>query len=264
MFYRFYVPISAFGKQIAQHPLHLGTLLRMEIDARGCTILLMELARQQGLDDVGEIGGDDKLLLRLMMPVAKMYTAKKAVENCSEGIECFGGQGYIEDTGIPGFLRDAQVLPIWEGTSNVMALDVLRALSKSKGESIRVFRKRVLSVIGSAAKSSDSNIDQASRNLQIAITNLIDFVSSNQDILEHAGRDFAISLANIYIAALLIEQALSTQNKIDAITARNWTITRELCLVNHGQKTNIYRLLKSKDSFDIVFENYDREDAIIP
>ena len=95
-------------------------------------------------------------------------------------------------------------------------------------------------------------------------TNLIDFVSSNQDILEHAGRDFAISLANIYIAALLIEQALSTQNKMDAITARNWTITRELCLVNHGQKTNIYRLLKSKDSFDIVFENYDREDAIIP
>ena len=77
-----------------------------------------------------QIGQQDKLLLRLMMPVAKMYTAKKAILNASEGIECFGAQGYIEDTGIPRFLRDAQVLPIWEGTSNIMALDVLRALNK--------------------------------------------------------------------------------------------------------------------------------------
>ena len=138
-----YVPISAFGKQIAQHPLHLGTLLRMEIDARGCTILLMELARQQGLDDVGKIGDDDKLLLRLMMPVAKMYTAKKAVENSSEGIECFGGQGYIEDTGIPGFLRDAQVLPIWEGTTNIMALDVFRAIVKTEGLALGTYIIRV-------------------------------------------------------------------------------------------------------------------------
>lgn len=71
----------------------------METDTRGCTVLIFDLARQMGLEDCGLIGDEDKLLLRLMMPVAKMYTAKKAVANVSEGLECFGGQGYIEDTG---------------------------------------------------------------------------------------------------------------------------------------------------------------------
>jgi len=71
----------------------------METDARGCTVLLFDLARQMGLEDCGLIDDKDRLLLRLMMPVAKMFTAKKAVANVSEGLECFGGQGYIEDTG---------------------------------------------------------------------------------------------------------------------------------------------------------------------
>ena len=116
----------AFGKPIATHPLHIRTLAQMEVETRGNTVLMIDLARQQGLEDSGSIGDNDKLLLRLMTPVAKLYTAKKAIELASEGIEAFGAQGYIEDTGIPGILRDAQVLPIWEGTSNVQALDVLR------------------------------------------------------------------------------------------------------------------------------------------
>merc|ERR1719510_814613 len=165
--------------------------------------LLLDLARQQGLEDKGIIGDEDKYLLRLMMPVAKMYTAKKAVENASEGIESFGGQGYIEETGIPGYLRDAQVLPIWEGTSNVMALDVMRALTKSKGEALRVFRKRILKAIQDASKSTDPNITASSYNLELAVRNLIDFCSQMQEnivAMEYAGRDFAQSLANIYIA----------------------------------------------------------------
>ena len=68
-----------------------------------------------------------------MTPVAKFYTAKSAVVTVSEGLECFGGQGYIEDTGLPAMLRDAQVLPIWEGNSSVMSLDVVRAIQKTKG-----------------------------------------------------------------------------------------------------------------------------------
>ena len=107
-------------------------LLCIETDVRGCTVFVMDLARLQGLLDTNMISDQDTQLLRILMPIAKFYTAKKAVSNASEGIECFGAQGYIEDTGIPAFLRDAQVLPIWEGTSNMMALDVLRALSKTK------------------------------------------------------------------------------------------------------------------------------------
>lgn len=51
----------------------------------------------------------ESLVLRILMPIMKFFTAKKAVEITSEGLECFGGQGYIEDTGLPAHLRDAQV-----------------------------------------------------------------------------------------------------------------------------------------------------------
>src|SRR5205085_1869192 len=72
-------------------------------------------------------------LLRLLTPIVKLNTAKVAVAGLSEVCECFGGAGYIEDTGIPTLLRDAQVLPIWEGTTNVLALDVLRVLTQIGG-----------------------------------------------------------------------------------------------------------------------------------
>ena len=67
--------------------------------------------------------------MRLLTPIAKLLTAKQAVAVVSECIEAFGGAGYVEDTGLPALLRDAQVLPIWEGTTNVLALDALCAAS---------------------------------------------------------------------------------------------------------------------------------------
>merc|ERR1719315_564179 len=112
---------------------------------------MLDLARQLGLHDVAAISDQDLLLLRLMTPVAKLYTAKMAVATVSEGLECFGGQGYIEDTGIPGILRDVQVLPIWEGTSSVMSLDVVRAIQKTKGEAMAAFHHRVSSILKNAS-----------------------------------------------------------------------------------------------------------------
>src|SRR2546423_15397630 len=70
----------------------------------------------------------ETLLLRLLTPVMKLTTGKQAVMVASEVLEAFGGAGYVEDTGLPQLLRDAQVLPIWEGTTNVLSLDTLHAL----------------------------------------------------------------------------------------------------------------------------------------
>jgi acyl-CoA dehydrogenase len=68
--------------------------------------------------------------VRALTPIAKLTTGKQAVAVTSEAIECCGGAGYVEDTGLPRVLADAQVLPIWEGTTNVLSLDTLRALAK--------------------------------------------------------------------------------------------------------------------------------------
>jgi hypothetical protein len=69
-------------------------------------------------------------LQRLLTPLAKAWICKLGVHIASETVEAFGGIGYLEDSGIPLLLRDAQVFPIWEGSSNVQALDFLRALDK--------------------------------------------------------------------------------------------------------------------------------------
>ena len=65
----------------------------------------------------------------MLTPIVKLTTAKQCVAVVSEALECFGGAGYVEDTGLPMLLRDSQVFPIWEGTTNVLSLDALRALS---------------------------------------------------------------------------------------------------------------------------------------
>ena len=66
--------------------------------------------RLLGMVESGKADKDDEHLLRILTPVAKLYTAKKCMAVTSEGLECFGGQGYIEDTGLPAILRNAQVL----------------------------------------------------------------------------------------------------------------------------------------------------------
>ena len=82
-----------------------------------------------GRDEAGETGEQERDLLRLLTPIVKLTTAKQSVAVCSEALECFGGAGYVEDTGLPALLRDAQVFSIWEGTTNVLSLDALRVAS---------------------------------------------------------------------------------------------------------------------------------------
>src|SRR5262249_30435213 len=86
------------------------------------------VAELTGKHETNEISDEERLLLRLLTPVMKLTTGKQTVVVLSEVIECFGGAGYVGDTGLPQLLRDAQVLPIWEGTTNVLSLDTIRAI----------------------------------------------------------------------------------------------------------------------------------------
>src|SRR5690606_20504085 len=84
-----------------------------------------------GAQETGEGDARGEALLRLLHPLTKLTTGKQAVAGASEALEAFGGAGYIEDTGLPELLRDAQVLAIWEGTTNVLALEVARAVLRA-------------------------------------------------------------------------------------------------------------------------------------
>src|SRR5262249_44844309 len=90
--------------------------------------LVARVTELLGREETGEATADERLLLRLLTPVAKLFTGKQAVAVASEALEAFGGAGYVEGTRLPPLLRDAPVLSSWEGTTNVLALDLLRVL----------------------------------------------------------------------------------------------------------------------------------------
>ena len=118
---------QAFGRNIGDQPLHARTLDEIEADYAGAIAMTMELADLLGRSEDGDLDAPTAARLRALVPLSKLTLGKQAVRVASEALECFGGAGYIEDTGLPRLLRDAQVLPIWEGTTNVLSLDLLRA-----------------------------------------------------------------------------------------------------------------------------------------
>jgi acyl-CoA dehydrogenase len=120
----------AFGAPLSEKPLHLDTLAGLEAEYEGAFLLTFRMVELLGREEAKVLDDKDALLLRLLTPIVKLVTAKQAVAVTSEVLEAFGGAGYVEDTGLPRILRDAQVLPIWEGTTNVLSLDLLRALAR--------------------------------------------------------------------------------------------------------------------------------------
>lgn len=121
---------EAFGATLAEKPAHCETLAAIETEFRGAFALGFRVIELLGRDEVSIATEEESALLRLLTPIAKLYTAKQAISVMSEVMECFGGAGYVEDTGLPRLLRNAHVLSTWEGTTNVLALDVLRVLKK--------------------------------------------------------------------------------------------------------------------------------------
>jgi acyl-CoA dehydrogenase len=142
---------EAFGRPLVEHPLHARTLAELEADSAGALAMCMELAFLLGRVEHGVATEDEQRRLRGLVPIAKLTLGKQAVWVASEALECFGGAGYVESTGLPRLLRDAQVLPIWEGTTNVLSLDLLRAEGREGGLSA------VLADLGTRARGDVAN-----------------------------------------------------------------------------------------------------------
>ncbi|XP_030073720.1 acyl-CoA dehydrogenase family member 11 [Microcaecilia unicolor] len=232
----------AFGKFIKDHPLHMQTMARMEVQTRGAFLLLMEAAKLLGLEETNMTTEQDQHVLRLLIPLAKLYTGKQAVSTISEGLECFGGQGYMEDTGLPAILRDVQVLTIWEGTTNILSLDVLRAVAKSEGQVLVSFFAAVQSNLDSSV-----NIPELASSVTLvhaALNKLREFTQraglKGAGFLELAARDFAYSLARIYIGGLLLKHATWTKaSPADIYSAQRWC-EQDLCPVDTANRVGEY------------------------
>ncbi|MEW9624972.1 acyl-CoA dehydrogenase family protein [Rhodanobacter geophilus] len=200
---------QVFGRPLVEQPLHAQTLADMQAEFEGAFALAFEVAQLLGRVEHGAAAPHEATLLRLLTPLAKLWTGKLAVRLCSEALECFGGAGYIEDTGLPQLLRDAQVYAIWEGTTNVLALDALRALA---GDGLGALRGAIAAWLQDgdphAAFAIDAALDAAASHL--------DAPSTDRAVLEAGARGLALTLARSAAAALLARQAMRAQARGDA------------------------------------------------
>ncbi|KAK7483393.1 hypothetical protein BaRGS_00025333 [Batillaria attramentaria] len=245
---------SAFGSVLKDYPLHIQTLARMEVETRGAELLVLEVGRLLGLEEVGVATETEKQLMRLLVPVMKLYTGKQAIAVASEGLECFGGQGFIEDTGLPMILRDAQVLTIWEGTTNVLSLDVLRAMAKSRGGVLKAFAENVGTRLQSAAGREE--LVGSTNKVAKGVEDVLAFAAKNTSILETAARDFAFSIARVAIGAMLIEHAASGVGTAqDVYTAQRWC-EKDLVPVLAASEANAYSLESVMADRQLVFDGY--------
>ena len=113
---------SAFGARLIEQPAMVNVLADLALESEAATATALRLARAYDEEDTA--------LRRFATAIAKYWVCKRATPHAAESLECLGGNGYVEESPMPRLLRDAPLNGIWEGSGNVIALDVLRALAR--------------------------------------------------------------------------------------------------------------------------------------
>jgi len=195
---------EAFGQTLAAQPLHADTLAALEAETWGAFLMTFLLVELQGRSEAGAIDQGQRALLRLLTPLTKLVTGKQAVAVVGEVIEAFGGAGYVEDTGLPQLLRDTQVLPIWEGTTNVLSLDALLRSDLQAG--IAALMGRVSACVRGL---DEPRLVAAGRQAVGALERAALWLQSghDRDLMQASARRLALTIARALQLALLCEHA---------------------------------------------------------
>ncbi|MGC4807820.1 acyl-CoA dehydrogenase family protein [Micromonospora sp. DT233] len=213
----------AGGARLADHPLHRATLGALGVDAAAAFALAGHAFALLGRVEVGA-DPDAAAELRVVAPLAKLATGRLAVASAAEYVECFGGAGYVEDTGVPRLLRDAQVLPIWEGTTNVLALDVLRAVTRDDAGAPLL--RRLAAAVELARPLCSALADTLAAVTAELRAALADVVADPRAAGVVAGaRGLALRLAAAVACALLVEHAAWGDEQAE-VAARLWARRR--------------------------------------
>ncbi|MYW17230.1 DNA alkylation response protein, partial [Streptomyces sp. SID2955] len=179
---------EAFGGKLVDKPLMRNVLADLALESEAATALALRLAA--AYDDGGE---QERAFLRLAVPAAKYWITKRCAPVTVEAAECLGGNGYVEESGMPRLVRESPLNSVWEGAGNVQALDVLRALRREPGA-----LDACLTEIG-RAHGADHRLDRAVKDL---FTELADL-----DGVEARARRLVERLALVLQGSLLVRHA---------------------------------------------------------
>ncbi len=144
---------SAFGRPLAEQPAMAAVLADLAIESQAATMLAFRLAGATDRAVRGEVAA--AAFRRIALAAAKYWVCKRAPAHAAEALECLGGNGYVEESGMPRLYREAPLASIWEGSGNVAALDVLRAVAREPSCVEALFAELDL------AAGADHRLDQA-------------------------------------------------------------------------------------------------------
>ncbi|MFF7733316.1 acyl-CoA dehydrogenase family protein [Streptomyces sp. NPDC007984] len=152
---------EAFGGKLVDKPLMRNVLADLALESEAATTLALRLAA--AYDDGGE---QERALLRIAVPAAKYWVTKRCPPVAVEAAECLGGNGYVEESGMPRLVRESPLNSVWEGAGNVQALDVLRALRREPGALDAYLRE-----VGQA-RGADHRLDAAIKGVLTELADL--------------------------------------------------------------------------------------------
>ena len=249
---------EAFGEPLNQHALMQADLVDMSVDYEGRVALHYDAA--DAFDGWYRNGVDEDMrLARLLLPLSKYRSARKGVETASYAMEVLGGNGAVSDFVTERLYRDAQIHPIWEGTTNMLAFDVLRSVEdlNAHDTAFNIIDERLQAVDHVALSNLRETVSDERRGLANALETLL---TADRDHQELHAKHFADYLFEVYVAALLLAEAQThIENRNDgrkALVARRF-IDRHL----HDQDN---RGIGSDDLPMQAFDAIVRYDTVAP
>ncbi|MGW1493131.1 acyl-CoA dehydrogenase family protein [Streptomyces sp. NPDC002402] len=179
---------SAFGGLLIDKPLMRNVLADLALESEAATTLALRLAAAYDADTE-----EEQAFLRLAVPAAKYWVTKRCTPTVAEALECLGGNGYVEESGLPRLLRESPLNSIWEGSGNVQALDVLRAIQREP-QALNAFLQEV-----GKARGADHRLDAAIKDLLSELADL--------DGIEARARRLVERMALVLQGSLLVRWA---------------------------------------------------------
>ncbi|CAL9360036.1 Putative acyl-CoA dehydrogenase AidB [Streptomyces sp. enrichment culture] len=181
----------AFGKALIDQPLMRNVLADLALESEAATAAALRLAG--ATDRVAGGDADEAVLRRIALAVTKYWVCKRAPGHAAEALECLGGNGYVEDSGMPRLYREAPLSSIWEGSGNVAALDSLRAMARQP-ETVEAFFAEV-----GLATGADRHLDAAVAGLHKQLADPAE--------AEYRARQLTETMALVFQGALLQRHA---------------------------------------------------------
>ncbi|MCP3100491.1 acyl-CoA dehydrogenase family protein [Myxococcus sp. K15C18031901] len=230
-----------FGAPLSEKPLHVDTLAGLEAEFQAGFLLAFRGVELLGKLETKTATERDLLLQRLVTPLAKLTTGRQVVHITSEVSEAFGGAGYVEDTGVPRLQADSQVLSIWEGTTNVLSLDSLRALAK-EGTLDSFFHEvesRLSNVKDAGLRPCVQTAHDALEHARAWVTGAM----SNPATMEAGARRFSLTLGRTLELALLSDHA-------------QWCLDH-----GHGPRTKAAARRFAQNGVDLIRDTLDLDES---